>query len=165
MATKQVSRAPTRVPIVEIRRGPASDEEHIGTKEFNDWMTSVTAAINGGGGGGLGGGAAFYIDIAGTLAIGSDLGPVTRVIDQQTASSIRFDVKLAPLGADLTVEIYMNAALWYTGIIPDGQTFWVATAAEITALGPMPAGEAIRIDITTCGTTFPGSSLTVRIGV
>jgi len=107
----------------------------------------------------------YTLQLEGTVAIASDVCPRTFILDNQTASVVRIDVKSAPTGgtSGLTVKIYQNTTLWLTLVIAVTTTTESATAAQIAALTGLVAGNYLRVDITTVGTTFRGGSLSVTI--
>lgn len=94
----------------------------------------------------------------GTLGIQSDCCQRSFITSAGLTSLVRVDVKIAPDGADLIVLIYQNAVLWATLTIVDGDTTASGTGASAIAVG-----NYWRVDITSVGTTFPGSDLTVTI--
>jgi hypothetical protein len=105
----------------------------------------------------------YSLSVKGTLAIASDQAPKTYVVDDVTPSTLRVDVKLAPVGANLVVALsYYTVAGSPTlvatftvgpGLLSNTQTTTVA----------VPAGAFWEVDITSVGTTFPGSDLTVTV--
>ncbi len=103
----------------------------------------------------------MYVD--GALAIGSDLAPRISLLVTAAANAVKAEVKQAPVGADLTVEIRQGAALWMTLTIPAGQTYASSTVTQINEAADLVAGENLSIDLTAVGTTFPGAALSVTI--
>jgi hypothetical protein len=103
----------------------------------------------------------LYVD--GTLAIGSDQAPRFSLLVTAAANGAKAEVKQAPAGADLTVEIRQGAALWMTLTIPAGQTYVSSTVTQINEAPDLVAGENLSIDLTAVGTTFPGADLSVTI--
>jgi len=101
-----------------------------------------------------------HLHVEGTLAIGSDLAPRFHLNADTQAVAVTAEVKQAPLGAPLTVEIRQGAALWLSVTIPAGQTVVATNAAGAASL---LAGENLSIDLTAVGTTFPGADLSVTI--
>ncbi|MCC6591616.1 MAG: hypothetical protein IT168_33325 [Bryobacterales bacterium] len=106
---------------------------------------------------------AVALDVAGTLAIGSDLCPRASLLQDSVARAVKAEVKTAPTGADLTVKLYLGTTLWLTLTIPAGATSVTATPAAVEAAEVITAGTNIRVDVTAVGTTFPGSDLSVFI--
>jgi hypothetical protein len=101
---------------------------------------------------------AAAIVIPGTLAIGSDLGPIAAMPQTSTPSNITVQLKRAPTGAALVVVVYVNGVVYATITVPAG-----ATSASVTTSTQIVAGQPIRVDITAVGTTYPGSDMTVFI--
>jgi hypothetical protein len=105
----------------------------------------------------------YSLGAEGTLAIASDVAPKTYVMTSVTPSTLRLDLKQAPVGANLVV-----ALSYYT---TPGETTLVATftagPGELsdtqTSTVAVPAGAWWEVDITSVGTTFPGSDLTVTV--
>ncbi len=69
------------------------------------------------------------------------------------------------MGAALTFSLYMGVASnpWITLTIAAGQKSVVATSDQINALPPIPANTNVRLAITSVGTTYPGTGLTVFV--
>jgi hypothetical protein len=101
---------------------------------------------------------AAAIVIPGTLAIGSDLGPIAAMPQTSTPSNITVQLKRAPTGAALVVVVYVNGVVYATITVPAG-----ATSASVATSTQIVAGQLIRVDITAVGTTYPGSDMTVFI--
>ncbi len=107
------------------------------------------------------GGMAITVD--GTLAIGSNQGPISIFNAATTPIVVRVDLKQAPTGADLTVQFVVASVVVLTLVVPAGATSVLATSSQLSAMGSIPAVTNVEIDITTVGTTFPGSDLTANI--
>ena len=105
-----------------------------------------------------GGGPAAAITIPGTLAIGSDLGPIAAMPTTSTPSNITVQLKQAPIGNALTVVVYVNGAVFATINVPPG-----ATSATVANASLIAAGQSVRIDITGVGMAYPGGDMTVFI--
>ena len=103
------------------------------------------------------------LSVDGTLAIGSSMAPIQALAEDATAAAVVCAVELPPIGADITIGITVDGAVWMTLVIPNGQNKVVATAGEIAAAGSLGAGSVVGIQLSTVGTTFPGSDLTVTI--
>jgi hypothetical protein len=103
------------------------------------------------------------IGIDGTLAIGSDQGPRAFFNGATTLKAVRAEVKNAPIGAALTINISAGATLLMTLVMADGTSSISATTGQISAAAQVPANTDVTIDITGVGTTFPGSDLTVSL--
>ncbi len=114
--------------------------------------------------GGFQGGRAFVIE--GTLSIGSDQTPINNVNAEATVAAAQAEVKVAPTGAAITIEIYYDdgtPTLWLTLTIAAGSKFGEATSSELTAAGTIPADAKLRVDLTSVGTTEPGQDLSVQL--
>jgi hypothetical protein len=109
--------------------------------------------------------AGFILPVAGVLGIQSDAAPAFYLNNDFTAGAIKAYVKSAPVGADLTFSLYVGTASnpWVTLTIPAGQKSVVATSDIIDALAPIPANTNVRLAITSVGTTYPGTDLTVFV--
>jgi hypothetical protein len=101
---------------------------------------------------------AAVIVIPGTLAIGSDLGPIAAMPTTSTPANITVQLKQAPAGAALVVVVYVNGVVYATITVPAG-----ATSASVATSTQIMAGQLIRVDVTAVGTTYPGSDMTVFI--
>jgi len=106
---------------------------------------------------------ALVLDVQGTLAIGSDLCSRASLLQDAAARAVKAEVKHAPVGADLTAEIYLGTTLWMTLTIPAGSTTVMASQAQIDTAPVITAGTNVRVDLTAVGTTFPGGDLSVFI--
>ncbi|HZT29237.1 MAG TPA: hypothetical protein VFA33_05105 [Bryobacteraceae bacterium] len=109
--------------------------------------------------------AGFILPVAGVLGIQSDAAPAFYLNNDFTPGAIKAYVKSAPVGADLTFSLYVGTASdpWITLTIPAGQKSVVATSDVIDALAPIPASTNVRLAITSVGTTYPGTDLTVFV--
>jgi hypothetical protein len=112
---------------------------------------------------------AVSLSVQGTLAIGSDLAPRVAPLNAVTAAAVTVFVKTAPTGADIVLDIsYLNLksgawTVWMKLTLAALSTSVNATGPQITAATTLPAAAPIRLDITACGTTFPGADLTVQV--
>jgi hypothetical protein len=107
--------------------------------------------------------AGFSLPVSGTLGIQADAAPALYLNDDFTAGAVKAYVKSAPVGADLLFTIYAGADAWMTLTIPAGSTSIAATAAQIDGAATIPANTNVRLAITSVGTTYPGSDLTVFV--
>ena len=142
------SRQVVRVEGYASYAGQTGPIETVPFREIYEW---------GGAGNFFKGGIQFSVN--GTLGIGSDQAPHVFTSNPVVAVAVRFVVKTAPTGADLTFNLVLGGALWMTLTIPAGTTSVAATTGQIVAAAPIPANTAIALDITAVGTTFPGSGL------
>jgi len=126
------------------------NESPDGDQPFReDWIYGEVGAPSG----------EMKISIPGTLAIGSDLGPVafyTATVSLQ--NGVTCMVKQAPVGADLVIQVYAATTLLFTVTIAAGTT--VGSATGTPAIGPETP---VIVNLAAVGTTFPGSDLTVAL--
>jgi hypothetical protein len=99
---------------------------------------------------------AAVVSIPGTLAIAADIGPIVKFLATATPKSIHASVKQAPSGAAITVVVYAGSTVYATVTIAAGQT-----EGSVSCGAPIAGGTNIRVDLTTVGTTYPGSDLSV----
>ncbi len=109
--------------------------------------------------------AGFTLPVSGVLGIQSDAAPAFYLNNDFTAGAVKAYVKSAPVGADLMFSIYVGTSStpWITLTIAAGTTSVVATSEQIDALTPIPANTNVRLAITSVGTTYPGTDLTVFV--
>lgn len=105
----------------------------------------------------------YRLSLNGTVGIASDVCPREFILLTATPTVARVDLKNAPTGASAVFKIYQNSTLWLTLTMTATNTSIVATAAQLSAAGAITAGNYWRVDITSVGTTFPGSFMTVTI--
>jgi hypothetical protein len=146
------SRKVVRIEGYASYAGQTGPIETVPFREVYEW---------GGAGNFFKGGIQFSVN--GTLGIGSDQAPHVFTSNPVVAVAVRFVVKIAPTGADLTFNLVLGGVLWMTLTIPAGTTSVAATIGQIVAAEPIPANTAIALDITAVGTTFPGSGLSGAI--
>jgi hypothetical protein len=105
------------------------------------------------------------LPVAGVLGIQSDAAPAFYLNSDLTPGAIKAYVKSAPVGAALTFSPYVgtSSAPWTTLSIESGATSVVATSDQIEALAPIPSNMNVRLAITSVGTTYPGTDLTVFV--
>ena len=110
-------------------------------------------------------GSGFMLPVAGVLGIQSDAAPAFYLNGDMTPASIKAYVKSAPAGADLTFSLYVGTSStpYITLTIANGSKSVVATSDVIDALAPIPANTNVRLAITSVGTTYPGTDLTVFV--
>jgi hypothetical protein len=105
----------------------------------------------------------LILNIPWTLAIHSDAAPIAFFNSTTKLSGVTAAVKQAPIGANLVISLHTPAAELMTLMIPAGSTTVSASAAQIAAAPLIGAGIYIMIDLTSVGTIFPGSDLTVSL--
>jgi hypothetical protein len=103
------------------------------------------------------------LQVAGTLAIGSNQAPPLQLATAQTASAVIVLVGTAPTGAGLTININVGGVLSMTLTIPAGDLSVQATSAQLSAAAQIAGASRITLDITAVGTTVPGADLSVFI--
>jgi hypothetical protein len=110
-------------------------------------------------------GSGFMLPVAGVLGIQSDAAPAFYLNGDMTPGAIKAYVKSAPVGADLTFSLCVGTGStpYITLTIPPGSKSVVATSDVIDALAPIPANTNVRLAITSVGTTYPGTDLTVFV--
>jgi hypothetical protein len=108
-------------------------------------------------------GEAALLSVSGMLAIGSDQAPWISLSSAQSVTAVQLKAKQAPTGAPLVCQIYAGTSPWMTLTLPDGAGSASATAAQIAAAPAIAAGAPVRLDISSVGTTFPGSDLSVMV--
>jgi hypothetical protein len=99
--------------------------------------------------------------IAGTLAIGSNLGPAAFFTAATTVTVATAMVKTAPVGGSLVIQVYSNSSpptLLYTITITAGNFLGVAAGTVV-----VPANTQVVVNITGVGSTFPGADLAVQL--
>lgn len=104
--------------------------------------------------------------LAGTLSVGSDLIPVPVQFPPTRSMSpvgLVATVKVAPTGDSITFSIRVNGVAWISLSIAAGTTSVVATAGQISAAGPIPAGALISLDLQAVGSTVSGSGLSILV--
>lgn len=105
-----------------------------------------------------GGGRVYSLFRDGILGIQSDCCQRSFILAALTPTTVRCDVKDAPTGADLIIEIFQSATLWATVTITDG-----TVTGMVAPPGGLSSGNYFRVDITQVGTTYPGGFLTVTV--
>jgi hypothetical protein len=105
------------------------------------------------------GGGSLLFTVPGTIGIRSNAAPLIQAPDALTFSTAVALVKQAPAGAAINVIVRDAGNAIGTVTIAAG-----ATSGSVTlSSGSVSAGDLLTIDITTVGTTFPGSDLTVQL--
>jgi len=110
-------------------------------------------------------GSGFMLPVAGVLGIQSDAAPAFYLNGDMTPGAIKAYVKSAPVGADLTFSLYIGTSStpYITLTIANGSKSVVATSDVMDDLAPIPANTNVRLAITSVGTTYPGTDLTVFV--
>lgn len=162
-------------PIIEI---PFRDKGLVAmdwwaTNEFGNSPyrgINESYSLDGGRMRGLGGGQLDF-QVSGVLAIGADQCPAVTVPLKSSIASITATVKGAPVGNGITININLPgvASPWATVTIASGATtatmgMWTGYWSAGTVDGlVIPAGQAVTLDVTGVGSTYPGNDLTVTV--
>lgn len=108
----------------------------------------------------------FVFTITGTLTTGTSLAPVLVALATQTISKVYVNVKTAPTGADLIIDLNLNGtSIWNTtqanrATISASATSGTQTSFDTTALSE---GDIITLDIDQIGSTIAGADITVTV--
>lgn len=106
---------------------------------------------------------AVTFQVNGTLGIASNAAPPVYSGGASGGAfafgSVSAYVLTAPSGAAITLQLTLNGANWCTLTIANGAT--VALPQSGLALGAVPAGALVALNVIGVGTTFPGAGLTV----
>jgi hypothetical protein len=109
-------------------------------------------------------GGQIMLESEGLLAIQGDIVPEIPMPYTAAADFVWAYVKQAPIGGKITLVVKLNGASWATLTIGDGQLNAVG-ARTGRALGVLPEGAKIGLDITSVGAVFPGERLAVQIAL
>jgi hypothetical protein len=99
--------------------------------------------------------------VEGVLGIESDAVPPVYLAEPTSIFYIYAYVRQAPVGADLTAVVKVDGAPLGTLTIPSGST--ISNVIDGSWLPAIQTQQAITLDITSVGTTFPGERLVVTI--
>lgn len=108
----------------------------------------------------------FAFALAGTLTTGTSVTPVLIATQAQTITKVYANVKTAPTGAAIKIDINKNGtSIWNTTqanrlTIADGETTGSQTSFDTTAL---VEGDILSIDIDQVGSTLAGADITVTV--
>jgi len=106
-------------------------------------------------------GGQYNFQIEGTLSIANEATPSLVVQNTVSVRDIFATVKAAPMGADVTLDLRKDGALYSTLVVPDGQLS--ATPGDGGNLPPLTQGSVLELDIVSVGTQFPGQDLTLTV--
>lgn len=85
-----------------------------------------------------------YLDIAGALAIGTDIGPRRRVVQAVTVWQVRADVKTAPVGGECTLWLAADGVQVAAVSVSAGE------AGGVSSVGvDLEAGALLTVDCAT----------------
>lgn len=102
---------------------------------------------------------AYNFAYTGNLFITSSLCPIITTSIDAVTNGIVATVETAPIGANIVINFYQDATLYFTGSILAGNT-----AATITPPGgSLLSGKKLIVELTAVGTTFPGANFMLNI--
>lgn len=108
----------------------------------------------------------FVFTVVGTLTTGTSVAPLLVATATQTISKVYVNVKTAPTGADLIIDINKNGtSIWNTtqanrAKVLAGATSGTQTSFDTTSLAE---GDILTLDIDQIGSTVAGADVTVVI--
>ena len=108
-------------------------------------------------------GGQLEFQLEGVLGVLNDAVPALIVDTDLSIRDALAVVKIAPVGADLALEVRQDGALITTMAIPDGQT--TAAAVNGVDLPALREGSRLTLNILGVGSQYPGSDLSVAIRV
>ncbi len=108
-------------------------------------------------------GGQFSLQVDGVMAIEDDAAAAIRVQEPLAIRDVIAQVKQAPVGADLVIDLRQEAAVLGTMTISDGALASNALAGADLAV--LAEGDRLLLDVAAVGTTFPGADLTVTVRV
>ena len=136
-------------------------------QKLNDRLRKIAAYIGSANGSSSTGGSSsssvgqIEFAVPGILAVQSDVAPVLTLPAARTFSKLLVFLKIAPIGGSFTVQLYVNGSAWGPSVsIAAGAK---SASANVSGTAAIPADQIIRLDVTACGTTYPGSDLTVML--
>jgi hypothetical protein len=100
----------------------------------------------------------LVLAVPGVLGIIASAAPLVSLPEDATPTEIVALVKTAPVGAALTLQVLAGSSQVAIVVIAAG-----AVSASVPGGATIPAESVITLAITTVGTTFPGSDLTVMV--
>ena len=104
-------------------------------------------------------GGEVVLSVPGTLGIQTNAAPLVSLRAAVTPVSLVALLKQAPQGAPVTIQVCVGGANWATLAIANG----AVSATSPAGLGAIAAGALVTLNITTVGTVFPGSDLSVLV--
>lgn len=122
--------------------------------------SSGSSVVSGGGAvTGTSGVGAVALYAPGTLGIEAEATAAAYLSRSATPSAIKAYVKDAPVGANLSLTLYVGGSAWLSLTIAAGTTSVAATSGDIAGASAIPADTRVVVGITGVGSTFPGSDL------
>lgn len=107
----------------------------------------------------------YEVSISGSLATGTNQTPLIRILGTETITRITADVKTAPTGASIILDVNKNGStIWSTQInrlsVSSGAVVGSQTTFDTTSLTD---GDLLTIDLDQVGSGTPGADLTIAI--
>lgn len=104
---------------------------------------------------------------SGTLVVGTNTGTVLRIPQAGTITKVWIDVKTAPTGAAIIVDVNKNGTTLFTTSSNRPTIAISATAGSQATIenSTVAAGDLITLDIDQVGSTIAGADLTVTIAI
>ena len=143
-----------RIACVEAIVSNSLGDSPLATVNYSELLDQGLRTLHGG---------QFNLQYEGRLAILTDATANITVQESLAIHDCFANLKLAPVGADVVVEIVQDAATVATLTIAAGQTMsGVLSGASLPIL---QESSQLRLNITGVGTDFPGSDLSVTVRV
>lgn len=108
----------------------------------------------------------FVFTITGTLSTGTSLAPLLVATQSLTITKVYVNVKTAPSGAAIKIDINKNGtSIWNStqgnrATVADGATSGTQTSFDTTSLAE---GDILTLDVDQIGSTTPGADITVIV--
>lgn len=119
-------------------------------------VTTTTTTTTTSGGGSI---TQVTLTVPGTLGVESDAAPSLTLPVAFSPSQMVLLLKQAPIGASVTVQLFAAGNAWGPSLTASG----LSVTANVASVPPIPANALLRLDITACGTTFPGADVTLEL--
>jgi hypothetical protein len=126
----------------------------VATGNFSELLDQGLRTLHGG---------QFHLQYEGRLAILTDATANITVQENLAIHDCFANLKQAPVGADVVIEIVQDSATVATLTILAGQT--MSGVLNGAALPILLESSQLRLNITGVGTDFPGSDLSVTVRV
>jgi hypothetical protein len=127
----------------------------IGTALANV-VTSSTSSASSGGSAGI---TQVTLTVPGTLGVESDAAPSLTLPVAFAPSQAVLLLKTAPIGASVIVQLFASGVVWGPALTASG----LSVSASVAGYPAIAKDALLRLDITSCGTTFPGADLTLEL--
>jgi hypothetical protein len=122
-------------------------------------VTSSGSSGTSGSGGSSGSVTQVTLTVPGTLGVESDAAPSLTLPVSFAPSRMVLLLKTAPIGAPVVVQLFAGGAVWGPALTASG----LSVTAAVSGYPAIAANALLRLDITSCGTTFPGADLTFEL--